>query len=145
MIVLSLELNTNPSNTKFGKVIQFIKASLCSLYTFECKQKNYFQPSKSNILLLKTLYIAFLQVQFSSQVHFVTFSGLLNLPIITFVILCPVQGVLFGDEYSGVWMIHSVPHFPPYPETSYGYPHTGHRYCFLHILKLVMIRLKYTS
>ena len=38
------------------------------------------------------------------------------------------KGVLFGDEYSGVWMIHSVPHFPPYPNQSYGYPHTGHRY-----------------
>eukprot|EP00088_Acartia_fossae_P003995 TRINITY_DN11712_c1_g1_i2.p1 TRINITY_DN11712_c1_g1~~TRINITY_DN11712_c1_g1_i2.p1 ORF type:complete len:426 (-),score=78.58 TRINITY_DN11712_c1_g1_i2:166-1443(-) len=38
------------------------------------------------------------------------------------------KGALFGDEYSGVWMIHSVPHFPPYPNQSYGFPHTGHRY-----------------
>jgi len=38
------------------------------------------------------------------------------------------KGAVFGDEKSAVWMIHSVPHFPPYPNQSYGYPHTGHRY-----------------
>ena len=29
---------------------------------------------------------------------------------------------------AGIWLIHSVPHYPPYPNPTYGYPHTGHRY-----------------
>ena len=29
---------------------------------------------------------------------------------------------------TGIWLIRSVPHYPPYPNLTYGYPHTGHRY-----------------
>jgi len=38
------------------------------------------------------------------------------------------KGVVFGDAVNAVWLIHSVPHYPPYPNQTYGYPHTGHRY-----------------
>ena len=36
---------------------------------------------------------------------------------------------MVGSESSGsVWLIHSVPHYPPFPNETYGYPHTGQRY-----------------
>ena len=44
--------------------------------------------------------------------------------------LCNVVGVsLTGDvvydDQSGFWLVHSLPHFPPQVNTSYGYPHSG--------------------
>lgn len=38
------------------------------------------------------------------------------------------KGVVFGDSENTVWLIHSVPHYPPKPEDGYGYPHSGHLY-----------------
>ena len=29
---------------------------------------------------------------------------------------------------TGIWLIHSVPHYPPYPNQTNGDPHTGRRY-----------------
>ncbi|XP_059481798.1 deoxyribonuclease-2-alpha [Neocloeon triangulifer] len=39
------------------------------------------------------------------------------------------KGVVFAGQGQGVWLVHSVPHFPPNPKTSgYGYPATGEHY-----------------
>lgn len=38
------------------------------------------------------------------------------------------KGLLFGDRLDSIWLIHSVPHYPPFPNESYAYPHTGQRY-----------------
>ncbi|XP_075038094.1 deoxyribonuclease-2-beta isoform X2 [Mixophyes fleayi] len=38
------------------------------------------------------------------------------------------KGTLLFDKYQGFWLIHSVPHFPPFPEDNFGYPQTGQRY-----------------
>lgn len=38
------------------------------------------------------------------------------------------KGLLFGDQSESIWLIHSVPHYPPFPNESYAYPHTGQRY-----------------
>ncbi|XP_063795035.1 deoxyribonuclease-2-beta isoform X2 [Pseudophryne corroboree] len=38
------------------------------------------------------------------------------------------KGTLFFDRFQGFWLIHSVPHFPPFPEDGFGYPHTGQQY-----------------
>ena len=38
------------------------------------------------------------------------------------------KGLVLGDEISSLWLIHSVPHYPPYPNETYGYPGTGHLY-----------------
>ena len=39
------------------------------------------------------------------------------------------KGLVVGSQSSGsVWLIHSVPHYPPFPNETYGYPHTGQRY-----------------
>lgn len=36
------------------------------------------------------------------------------------------KGVIAGNDDGGVWLVHSVPHFPPPPETkTYSYPKTG--------------------
>ena len=35
------------------------------------------------------------------------------------------KGVVVGGAGGAVWLIHSVPHYPPYPNETYGYPHTG--------------------
>ncbi|XP_026873210.1 deoxyribonuclease-2-beta isoform X2 [Electrophorus electricus] len=35
------------------------------------------------------------------------------------------KGVLLFDESQGFWLMHSVPHFPPFPEMGYGFPSTG--------------------
>lgn len=36
------------------------------------------------------------------------------------------KGVLIANDTSGMWLIHSVPKFPPTPEEgSYGYPKSG--------------------
>lgn len=36
------------------------------------------------------------------------------------------KGVIAGNNDGGVWLVHSVPHFPPPPETkTYSYPKTG--------------------
>ena len=35
------------------------------------------------------------------------------------------KGLVLGDRSSSVWIIHSVPHYPPYPNESYSYPQTG--------------------
>ncbi|XP_053549813.1 deoxyribonuclease-2-beta [Bombina bombina] len=38
------------------------------------------------------------------------------------------KGFLLLDKTQGFWLIHSVPHFPPFPENGYGYPSTGRLY-----------------
>ncbi|KAM5149040.1 deoxyribonuclease-2-beta isoform 1-T2 [Mantella aurantiaca] len=38
------------------------------------------------------------------------------------------KGALFFDQHQGFWLIHSVPHFPPFPEDGFGYPDTGKLY-----------------
>jgi len=40
------------------------------------------------------------------------------------------KGVVAFDGYSGFWMLHSVPHFPPAPdgEADYYFPSTGLKY-----------------
>ncbi|KAM4642683.1 deoxyribonuclease-2-beta [Discoglossus pictus] len=38
------------------------------------------------------------------------------------------KGVLFLDKSQGFWLIHSVPHFPPFPDDGFGYPSTGRLY-----------------
>ncbi|XP_044156608.1 deoxyribonuclease-2-beta isoform X1 [Bufo gargarizans] len=38
------------------------------------------------------------------------------------------KGALLFDKYQGFWLVHTVPHFPPFPEEGFGYPHTGRRY-----------------
>ena len=35
------------------------------------------------------------------------------------------KGLVVGDRNSSVWLIHSVPHYPPFPNETYSYPHTG--------------------
>ncbi|KAL4715674.1 hypothetical protein ACJJTC_006253 [Scirpophaga incertulas] len=44
------------------------------------------------------------------------------------------KGVLLGDKFSSLWLVHSVPRFPPVPDTqsfnttTYDYPTTGLKY-----------------
>ena len=38
------------------------------------------------------------------------------------------KGLVYGDQTNSLWMIHSVPHYPPYPNRTYSYPPTGHTY-----------------
>ncbi|XP_065347691.1 deoxyribonuclease-2-alpha [Cloeon dipterum] len=39
------------------------------------------------------------------------------------------KGVVLSDGSQGLWLVHSVPHFPPNPENSgYAYPATGEHY-----------------
>lgn len=39
------------------------------------------------------------------------------------------KGLVLGHQEQGsLWLIHSVPHFPPFPNETYSYPHTGLRY-----------------
>jgi hypothetical protein len=38
-----------------------------------------------------------------------------------------LQGVVFGDMANSVWILHSVPKYPPHPNETYGYPDTGHK------------------
>jgi len=38
------------------------------------------------------------------------------------------KGLVLGDSEDSIWFIHSVPHFPPFPNETYGYPHTGQLY-----------------
>ena len=38
------------------------------------------------------------------------------------------KGLVFGDKTDSIWLIHSIPHYPPFPNESYAYPHTGQRY-----------------
>ncbi|XP_036378441.1 deoxyribonuclease-2-beta [Megalops cyprinoides] len=35
------------------------------------------------------------------------------------------KGALLFDQFQGFWLIHSVPHFPPFPEMGYSWPHSG--------------------
>ncbi|XP_076880458.1 deoxyribonuclease-2-beta isoform X2 [Brachyhypopomus gauderio] len=35
------------------------------------------------------------------------------------------KGMVLFDQSQGFWLTHSVPHFPPFPETGFGYPSTG--------------------
>ncbi|XP_067845930.1 deoxyribonuclease-2-beta isoform X1 [Heptranchias perlo] len=37
------------------------------------------------------------------------------------------KGVLLFDEAQGFWLIHSVPHFPPFPKKGYSWPSSGKR------------------
>lgn len=32
---------------------------------------------------------------------------------------------MLGNKEGGVWLVHSVPHFPPHPFERYSYPNTG--------------------
>ncbi|KAJ2951488.1 hypothetical protein O0L34_g13640 [Tuta absoluta] len=44
------------------------------------------------------------------------------------------KGVILGDKFTSLWLVHSVPRFPPVPDinglnaTSYSYPSTGMKY-----------------
>lgn len=39
------------------------------------------------------------------------------------------KGLVVGGQAQGsLWLVHSVPHYPPFPNETYGYPSTGHRY-----------------
>ncbi|KAG9482947.1 hypothetical protein GDO78_009090 [Eleutherodactylus coqui] len=38
------------------------------------------------------------------------------------------KGVLLFDSYQGFWLVHTVPHFPPFPGDGFGYPNTGRLY-----------------
>ena len=38
------------------------------------------------------------------------------------------KGVVMGSPASSLWLIHSVPHFPPFPNETYDYPATGHTF-----------------
>jgi deoxyribonuclease II len=39
------------------------------------------------------------------------------------------KGVVLAGHAQGLWLVHSVPHFPPDPSTAaYGYPDTGEHY-----------------
>ena len=40
----------------------------------------------------------------------------------------PVVGDVCFDKSSGFWLVHSVPHLPPWANESYAYPHTGRMY-----------------
>ena len=35
------------------------------------------------------------------------------------------KGLVVGDRNNSIWLIHSVPHYPPFPNETYSYPHTG--------------------
>uniref|UniRef100_A0A1B6LW25 Uncharacterized protein n=2 Tax=Graphocephala atropunctata TaxID=36148 RepID=A0A1B6LW25_9HEMI len=36
------------------------------------------------------------------------------------------KGVVFAEDSGGFWLVHSVPHYPPLPNTThYTYPHSG--------------------
>ncbi|CAJ0958960.1 unnamed protein product [Ranitomeya imitator] len=50
-------------------------------------------------------------------------------PLGNFTAACAfLSGALLFDRSQGFWLVHSVPHFPPFPEDGFGYPHTGRRY-----------------
>lgn len=38
------------------------------------------------------------------------------------------KGIILGDEVGGIWIIHSVPHFPSIDDLGYRYPQTGQMY-----------------
>ena len=39
------------------------------------------------------------------------------------------KGVIAYADKTGFWLVHSVPKYPPYPETGqYGYPSTGEKF-----------------
>jgi len=38
------------------------------------------------------------------------------------------KGLVAGDMQESLWLVHSVPHYPPYTNESYGYPHTGQKF-----------------
>ena len=39
------------------------------------------------------------------------------------------KGVIAFDDNTGFWLVHSVPKYPPYPESGkYGYPATGEKF-----------------
>ncbi|KAI1891981.1 hypothetical protein AGOR_G00149300 [Albula goreensis] len=35
------------------------------------------------------------------------------------------KGALHFDQSQGFWLVHTVPHFPPFPERGYSWPNTG--------------------
>lgn len=37
-------------------------------------------------------------------------------------------GLLIWNKIQGIWLIHSVPGFPPFPKDGYDYPSSGRRY-----------------
>lgn len=37
-------------------------------------------------------------------------------------------GLLLWNRVQGIWLIHSIPRFPPTPEEGYDYPPTGRRH-----------------
>lgn len=38
------------------------------------------------------------------------------------------KGLLIWNKIQGIWLIHSVPGFPPFPKDGYDYPSSGRRY-----------------
>ena len=39
------------------------------------------------------------------------------------------KGLVLATKDSGsLWLIHSIPHYPPFPNETYSYPRTGQRY-----------------
>ena len=38
------------------------------------------------------------------------------------------KGTVIGSHDGGIWIVHSVPHFPIMDGKGYYYPKTGHRY-----------------
>ncbi|XP_072458307.1 deoxyribonuclease-2-alpha isoform X4 [Notamacropus eugenii] len=38
------------------------------------------------------------------------------------------KGVLLLNRDSGIWLVHSVPHFPPHANSSYSWPQSAHNY-----------------
>ncbi|MFT7808903.1 deoxyribonuclease-2-beta [Arapaima gigas] len=38
------------------------------------------------------------------------------------------KGVLLFNKSQGLWLTHSVPHFPPFPEDGFAWPSSGRRY-----------------
>ena len=39
------------------------------------------------------------------------------------------KGLVLATKDSGsIWLIHSIPHYPPFPNETYSYPRTGQRY-----------------
>lgn len=38
------------------------------------------------------------------------------------------KGVVLGDQQGGIWIVHSVPHFPTIDDSGYQYPLSSTKY-----------------